>query len=232
MTDPDLLVAATCRFKIIMDHNASKNEELPQVAAQDQPEEVFALVEDEMAAVNSEADLVVDPELEVPQASDDAAMPTSKVERPASKSPSVGLVTERKQLRFGGLEPAAGSASGLDHFQQSSANFGSSKLDMVNDFKDHYTLSIPSSVVRFRRSHTATRVIANQNHQLLLEESVNPKTNQHEILIKRMEDSSNGAVQFLRMTYTLICAFWTGELLAIYEILVGILAHNLNFTST
>jgi hypothetical protein len=170
-----------------------------------------------MAAVRSNDEMAVNSELEVPPAMSDDSM--QEVERPASNS-LVVLDPGRKKRRLEGIEQATSSASELDSFQQSSVNFDSEKFDMVNDFKDHYSLSIPSSVVRFRCNHTATRVIPNQNHQLLLEESVNPISNQHEIIIKRMEDSSAGAVQFLRVTYTLICAFWTGKN-TMYQMLVG-----------
>lgn len=192
-----------------MDEEHGSVEEVPKDDEETKREDdiIFKLDDDETFVKQDGSEVKPERKASLP---DDHLIETMELERPVAVSSLTGSIAEPKKIRFLGPEPAR-SPGGLDKTQQSSSTFNMGKLDMVNDFKDHYTLSIPSSVVRFRRSHTATRVIANQNHQLLLEESVNPKTNQREILIKRMEDGNNGAVQFLRLTYTLVCAFWTGE---------------------
>lgn len=78
-------------------------------------------------------------------------------------------------------------------------------------FRDHFTLSTPSSLVRFR-SNTCVRVFDDGAMQFILEETVdvdasnNPKRRIH---VKRLYDGTRG-LQFLRFLYTTMCVFWTG----------------------
>ena len=90
---------------------------------------------------------------------------------------------------------------------QSSKNGGPT----VASLKDHFTLSIPSSVVRYRNSRGAARVIEGNEFQFVLEESYNKETDRDEITIRRIQDSNEG-LRLLRLTYTIVTAFWTGFL--------------------
>ena len=82
---------------------------------------------------------------------------------------------------------------------------------LVGGFSDHFTLSIPSSTVRYRDSRSAARVIDGQDFQFVLEETYDKDTHKHEVSIRRIQDSSEGVV-FLRILYTIVTAFWTGFL--------------------
>ena len=74
--------------------------------------------------------------------------------------------------------------------------------------KDHFTLSHPTTTIRYRRSTNAARIIEDADKQYILEEADN-KNGEHEITIRQLQDSSEG-VRFLRATYALVTAFWTG----------------------
>jgi hypothetical protein len=75
---------------------------------------------------------------------------------------------------------------------------------------DHFTLSVPTTTIRYRRSNNAARIIEDSDKQYILEEADN-KDGSHGISIRKINDSSEG-VRFLRATYALATAFWTGFL--------------------
>ena len=75
--------------------------------------------------------------------------------------------------------------------------------------KDHFTLPTPSSTVRFRNRNNAARVYENKQTQMVMEEIYNPETEQSEITVRRLNYSTQ-SLQFLRATYTIVCALWTG----------------------
>lgn len=77
--------------------------------------------------------------------------------------------------------------------------------------KDHFTLSSPTTTIRYRRSDNAARIIEDADKQYILEEADNDKTSEHEITIRQIHDTSEG-VRFLRALYFLATAFWTGFL--------------------
>jgi hypothetical protein len=81
----------------------------------------------------------------------------------------------------------------------------------ILDFKDHFTLPIPSSVIRYRESHSAARVIEGQNSQFVLEETYDAKEDKHGVSIRKIHNSSEG-VKVLRLSYAIVTAFWTGFL--------------------
>jgi len=81
----------------------------------------------------------------------------------------------------------------------------------VSTFRDHFTLPVPSSVVRYRHSQGAARVIEGSDFQFVLEEHVDPKDKRHEVTIRRIADGGSG-LTFLRCLYTVVTAFWTGFL--------------------
>jgi len=83
------------------------------------------------------------------------------------------------------------------------------ELFLEHYFRDHYTLSTPSSLVRFRSAHTAARVFENKSSQFILEEQIDPETLRRRISVKHLSDGTTG-LQFLRMLYTIMCVFWTG----------------------
>jgi hypothetical protein len=81
----------------------------------------------------------------------------------------------------------------------------------ITALKDHFTLPIRTSTVRYRDKQGAARIIAAADSQFILEETLNEETKKHEIEIRRIHDTSEG-VRFLRVMYTLVAAFWTGLL--------------------
>ena len=78
-------------------------------------------------------------------------------------------------------------------------------------FKDHFTLQIPSSTIRYREKHSAARVIEGSDSQFVLEETYDPDTKKHSIEIRKIHNTSEG-VRFLRLSYALVTAFFTGFL--------------------
>lgn len=81
----------------------------------------------------------------------------------------------------------------------------------VSTFKDHLSLPLPSSVVRYRNSRGAARVIEGGDFQFVLEEHDNPEDSTREISIRRIEAGGQG-LKFLRSIYGIVTAFWTGFL--------------------
>lgn len=82
------------------------------------------------------------------------------------------------------------------------------EVPSVATFKDHFTLSIPSSLVRYRGQKGAARVIENSDaFQFVLEETSNG--NKSEVTIRRIQDTSGG-VTFLRTLYSIVAAFFAG----------------------
>ena len=86
------------------------------------------------------------------------------------------------------------------------------ELPFIASFKDHFSLPMPSSRIRFRSHRSAARVIEQEDGQFILEESYNPEDGEHDVTIKRIEDRSAGATA-LRAIYAIVTAFWTGFLL-------------------
>lgn len=82
-------------------------------------------------------------------------------------------------------------------------------FDCDYTFHDHYTLNAPSTLVRF--GETAIRIIANHNHQILLNQSYDPQSHHSSITIQRVADGSNGSELFLRCVITLVAAFFTSK---------------------
>jgi hypothetical protein len=82
---------------------------------------------------------------------------------------------------------------------------------IVSFFKDHFTLQIPSSTIRYRESHSGARVLEGTNSQFVLEETYNTTTKKHTIEVRKIHNTSEG-VRFLRISYALVTAFFTGFL--------------------
>lgn len=76
--------------------------------------------------------------------------------------------------------------------------------------KDHFTLNHPTTIIRYRRSNNAARIIEDSDKQYILEEA-DGRDGQHHVSIRQLHDTSEG-VRFLRATYALATAFWTGFL--------------------
>lgn len=80
---------------------------------------------------------------------------------------------------------------------------------IVAGLEDHFTLPTSSNLVRFRSKQNAARVYNEGNFQTILEEEYDPKTATSTISVKRMEDVTAG-VTILRISYSVVCALWTG----------------------
>ena len=78
-------------------------------------------------------------------------------------------------------------------------------------FKDHFTLQIPSSTVRYRGRNAAAKIVEGNTAQFVLEETFDPETREHKVDIRRIHNTTEG-VRFLRIGYALVTAFWTGFL--------------------
>lgn len=83
------------------------------------------------------------------------------------------------------------------------------ELYLEHYFRDHFTLSTPSSLVRFRSANTAARVFENKTSQFILEEQIDEVSLQRRIHVKQLSDGTVG-LQFLRILYTVMTVFWTG----------------------
>ncbi len=83
------------------------------------------------------------------------------------------------------------------------------ELYLEEYFRDHFTLSTPSSLVRFRSTNTAARVFENRTSQFIMEERIDPLSLRRRIYVKQLSDGTTG-LQFLRGIYTVMCVFWTG----------------------
>ena len=84
----------------------------------------------------------------------------------------------------------------------------------ISRYKDHFSLPVSSSTIKFRDSRGAARVIMGSNSQLVLEEIYDRDTNNHAITLKKMNDSSGG-LHALRAIYTIETVFFVGFLLAL-----------------
>jgi hypothetical protein len=85
-------------------------------------------------------------------------------------------------------------------------------IDGVTAIKDHFTLSTPSSIIRFRaNTSSAFRIYPSHNSQFIMEsrEDANGK---HHVHMKRLADSTSN-LRLLRLTYTLVAAFFSGFVL-------------------
>jgi hypothetical protein len=78
-------------------------------------------------------------------------------------------------------------------------------------FHDHFTLQIPSSVIRYRDGHSAARVLESNDAQFVLEETYDEAEDKRSVSIRRIHDTSEG-VRALRLMYAIVTAFWTGFL--------------------
>lgn len=81
----------------------------------------------------------------------------------------------------------------------------------IAHFHDHFTMLIPSSTVRYRDGHSAARVIESVDCQFVLEETMETTENKNKrvISIRRIPITSQGE-RFLRVSYAIVTAFWTG----------------------
>jgi hypothetical protein len=80
-------------------------------------------------------------------------------------------------------------------------------LHLARFYKDHFTLAVPSSTVRFRSKQNCARVFENKSSQFVLEETYDPETKKREITAKQMNDATTG-LQVLRGIYTLVCSLF------------------------
>jgi hypothetical protein len=100
-----------------------------------------------------------------------------------------------------------------DYFS-SAIRIPNDKLYLEEYFRDHYSLLVPSSAVRFRSGYSGTRVIENESNQIILEETFDPETKSRIIEVKRVR-STNKGVLVLRAFYTIACALWLGIFLVV-----------------
>jgi hypothetical protein len=107
-----------------------------------------------------------------------------------------------------GVDESFGASSAIEIVE---APRFDSRAPIVAGFKDHFTLSLPSNIVRYRESHGAARVISGQDSQFVLEETYDAKEDKHGVSIRNIHDSSEG-VKVLRISYAIVTAFWTGFL--------------------
>lgn len=82
---------------------------------------------------------------------------------------------------------------------------------VVAGFVDHFSLAAPTSRIRYREVRSGARVVETDDSQLVLEETYDPKTDEHEVTIRRIHNTSEG-VRVLRAMYAIVTAFWTGFL--------------------
>jgi hypothetical protein len=90
-------------------------------------------------------------------------------------------------------------------------SFQEDRQPEISRFHDHFTLLIPSSTVRYRDGRAAARILEANDAQFVLEETYDKKKDKHSVSIRRIHDTSEG-VRFLRVSYAIVTAFWTGFL--------------------
>lgn len=110
--------------------------------------------------------------------------------------------------------PTATATSAVQTAQENCAtfievNYTEDREPEITHFKDHFTLLIPTSTIRYRDGHSAARVIEAPDSQFVLEETYNTEESRHTVSIRRIHDTSEG-VRFLRLSYAIVTAFWTG----------------------
>jgi hypothetical protein len=98
-----------------------------------------------------------------------------------------------------------------EHSSRISASPAKKDQPQLLRMKDHFTLPTPSSTVRLRNRRNAARVYENKQTQMVMEETYDPETEQSEITVRRLNHSTQ-SLQFLRATYSIVCALWTGFL--------------------
>ena len=116
--------------------------------------------------------------------------------------------TEAAPVEHESLEPAetARASSGTNDKGHEKAPIPvKAEKTLVAGIKDHFSLLMPSSTVEFV-SNSGAHVFELEDGQIVLEED-----KKHEIIAKQMEDKTTGAT-LLRLTYTVVTAFWTGFL--------------------
>ena len=86
-----------------------------------------------------------------------------------------------------------------------------SATPIVSTFKDHFSLNVPTSRIRYRASGAAACVIENEDSQFIIEETRDEATGEQSVTLRRIHDTSEG-VRLLRLTYVVVAAFWTGFL--------------------
>jgi hypothetical protein len=105
--------------------------------------------------------------------------------------------------------PAESAALLLNTAPSIEVSYQVDRVPEITRFHDHFTLLIPSSTVRYREGHSAARIIESPDCQFVLEETYNAKKEKHSVSIRRIQDASEG-VRFLRLSYAIVTAFWTG----------------------
>lgn len=132
-----------------------------------------------------------------------AVNPSQPVETHAS------LQGQKGPAVLGGQEPVV--AGGWDHLTIPAAPSMplSTREPVVAGIKDHFTLNSASNLVRFRSKLNAARVFDEGGYQTVMEEVYDPNTNTSTISVKRHQDL-NAGVSILRISYTIVCALWTG----------------------
>jgi hypothetical protein len=74
---------------------------------------------------------------------------------------------------------------------------------IVSTFKDHFTLQLPSSVIRYRNLHSAARILEAPDAQFVLEDLYDPDQKIRHVSIRRFHDTSEG-VRALRLLYAIV----------------------------
>lgn len=84
-----------------------------------------------------------------------------------------------------------------------------SRMFLQRYFTDHPSLLVPSTTVRFRSGHSGSRVVENEESQIVLEERYDPATRARTIEVRRVRSGTKG-LQILRAVYTTMCLLWVG----------------------
>jgi len=146
-------------------------------------------------------------------------MPPSEMSRDPSSEPPRFYRPDPEEVK---ADPAAknkivvggaGTSSNVEVVDYDEA-YEAARVPTVSKFRDHFTLPIPTSVVRYRSRKGAARVIeGSDDYQFVLEENYDDE-GKMDITIRRIQDSGSG-LRFLRATYTIVTAFWAGFLFVI-----------------
>jgi hypothetical protein len=133
------------------------------------------------------------------------------------EAPSDNMMIDKKNDIIPQSNTTVDDSHQYQHFQQLKQNESVEIIHQedrepeISKFVDHFTLLIPSSTIRYRDGRAAARVLEANDAQFVLEETYHKKKDHHTVSIRRIHDTSEG-VRFLRTSYLIVTAFWTGFL--------------------
>lgn len=134
---------------------------------------------------------------------------TDQVPNDNSNAATLGSTAKNARPSLLSSAPIEQPSPALDTSQSVEVHYKADRIPEIAHFHDHFTLLIPTSTVRYREGHSAARIIESADCQFILEETYDADKDKHAVSIRRIPDATEG-VRFLRLSYAIVTAFWTG----------------------